>query len=498
MNHLRTAAAVFLAYTVTLLSNTCVHVNAVYPSTLMWSDCGQDKCATLEFCNNGSNYGKSKTHQIVDNMSLLVKFESFSSRSAFLLLHTTLLCCLGYRNPGDITPCGSKPGPLIRMAPGTTYKLTLQNSADDSSVSTNIHTHGLHITGSGDGDDITRFVSGGDCLDYTWDIPSDHPGGTNWYHSHYHTLTNDQTQSGAFGMMIIDDDYSRLNSWAHPRNELLLLVSNMGSSVLGNGNRNEVFQVQVGKWYRLRVSAVEPFARTAALSFHGGSCTVYKVASDGIWHNAALTTYSGSSFDMTGASRADYAISCNSVGATTIKWGRGDAATIEAGKFDSNTGSIERDLGNAPPKPTSLTGLGTTSPDGTFVISMSDVDMINGQSWDEDVPLGAIRYDGIYEWTIIGTGAHPYHQYLYPMLIVEPGGCGLHEEGEFYDTISAPDSCRVRFYAIDIGQRMVLVSTCRVIDIFICIKQSLFSCNPYDITAFSRSRPRRKRSHDLD
>eukprot|EP00985_Skeletonema_marinoi_P022859 scaffold14795_cov140-Skeletonema_marinoi.AAC.19 len=142
-------AALFLAYTVLSTSS----VDAAYPSSLVWSDCGQDKCATLEFCKDGSNYG--------------------------------------YRNPGDsLTPCGSKPGPLIRMTPGTTYKLTLHNSADDSTLKTNIHTHGLHITGSGDGDDITRFVTGGSCLDYTWDIPSDHPGGTNWYHPHYHTLTN--------------------------------------------------------------------------------------------------------------------------------------------------------------------------------------------------------------------------------------------------------------------------------------------------------------------
>ena len=163
----------------------------------------------------------------------------------------------GYRNPGDITPCGSKPGPLVRMAPGTRYKLTLHNSAEDSTVKTNIHTHGLHIAGSGDGDDITRFVSGGDCIDYTWDIPWDHPGGTNWYHPHYHALTVDQTQAGAaFGMLIIDDDYSQLNSWAHPHSELLLLVSDMGmgTSVLDNGNRNEIFQVQVGDWYRLNVN----------------------------------------------------------------------------------------------------------------------------------------------------------------------------------------------------------------------------------------------------
>ena len=344
------------------------------------------------------------------------------------------------------------------MQPGTTYKITLHNSADDSIVKTNIHTHGLHIAGSGDVDDVIRFVSGGDCLNYTWDIPIDHPGGTNWYHPHYHALTSNQTQSGAFGMLIIDDDYSQLNSWAHPQNELLLLVSDMATSLLGNGHRNEIIQVEVGKWYRLRVSTVEPSAKTAALSFYDGNCTVYKVASDGIWHNSPLTTYSGLSFKMTGASRADFAINCDSVGATTIKWGRKVAATIEANIFGSNTGSTEKDLGNAPQKPVSLTGLDTASPDGTFEINISG-GAINGRSWDDDVPLGAIQYNGIYEWTISGTDDRPYHQYLYRMLIVQPGGCPpFHEEGEFYDTISSSGTCRVRFYAIDIGQRMVLVS----------------------------------------
>ena len=43
------------------------------------------------------------------------------------------------------------------------------------------------------------------------------------------------------------------------------------------------------------------------------------------------------------------------------------------------------------------------------------------------------------------------------MLIVEPGGCGAHVEGEFYDTISASGSCTVRFKTADIGQRMIMV-----------------------------------------
>ena len=42
------------------------------------------------------------------------------------------------------------------------------------------------------------------------------------------------------------------------------------------------------------------------------------------------------------------------------------------------------------------------------------------------------------------------------MQIVEPGGCGMHEEGQYYDIISASGSCTVRFRMADIGGRCVM------------------------------------------
>lgn len=73
-------------------------VRADYPAELVWSNANE---ADLEFCKDGSSFG--------------------------------------YRMLGDTTPCGSRPGPLIRMEIGTTYTLTLHNTADPS-VKTNMHT----------------------------------------------------------------------------------------------------------------------------------------------------------------------------------------------------------------------------------------------------------------------------------------------------------------------------------------------------------------------
>ena len=390
---------------------------AEYPGVpLQWDDCSDNTtfCGKLEFCHEGGSYG--------------------------------------YRHFGQGAPCGAFPGPLIRMNQGNKYKLTFVNSASSVDTVTNVHTHGLHIVGAGDGDDVTRFVEGGSCLDYTWDIPADHPPGTNWYHSHLHEETNEQVDGGAFGMLIIEDDPSTIYPWAWPDNEILLLISNT-DKVRGNGNLNEVIDIAGDHWYRLRVSAVVPGGRASDLSFDGGNCQVYKVASDGVWHSASFNTFSGSTFELTGSSRADFAIKC--VSSVNIKWGKKVAATLNVVGSDPN-GDY---LGMAPAKPLSLQGIAgaNVADENKFPISMSAA-KINGQSWDPDVGLGTIAWNIVHEWDISGSGAHPFHLHLYHMLIVTPGGCGAHQEGEFYDTISAQGSCKVRFKTADIGQRMVMVS----------------------------------------
>ena len=89
----------------------------------------------------------------------------------------------GYKLTTDTSSNCEPAGVLIRMKPGQSYELTLRNAA---STKTNLHTHGLHISGSGNSDDTRREVDPGNCLIYHWDIPSDHMGGTFWMHSHAH------------------------------------------------------------------------------------------------------------------------------------------------------------------------------------------------------------------------------------------------------------------------------------------------------------------------
>jgi hypothetical protein len=67
----------------------------------------------------------------------------------------------GYGPVGGCVPGG--PAPLIRMRPKTFYHLTLYNNGH---IDTNVHTHGLHVSGVGTVDDVTRVAKPGECLTY--------------------------------------------------------------------------------------------------------------------------------------------------------------------------------------------------------------------------------------------------------------------------------------------------------------------------------------------
>ncbi|EOD37432.1 hypothetical protein EMIHUDRAFT_454914 [Emiliania huxleyi CCMP1516] len=112
-------------------------------------------------------------------------------------------------------------GPTIKVKPGDTLKVTLINNltdVDDPDAqmagltnyqhdyqATNLHTHGLHISGEDPADNVFRRVAPGDNHTYTYVIPEDHMPGTHWYHPHFHGPTGIQAGGGAVGLLIVED-----------------------------------------------------------------------------------------------------------------------------------------------------------------------------------------------------------------------------------------------------------------------------------------------------
>ena len=108
--------------------------------------------------------------------------------------------------------------PEIQAYPGQTIRITLNNDLpqDSSCISaggsaniphcfngTNLHSHGLWISPSGNSDNVLTSVSPGVGFQYEYNIPPTHPAGTFWYHPHQHGSTALQVSSGMSGALIV-------------------------------------------------------------------------------------------------------------------------------------------------------------------------------------------------------------------------------------------------------------------------------------------------------
>ena len=67
----------------------------------------------------------------------------------------------------------------------------------------NLHTHGLHVSPSGNADNVLLSIPAGMGNTYTYDVPANMPNGLYWYHSHRHTMTTQQTYAGLAGLLEI-------------------------------------------------------------------------------------------------------------------------------------------------------------------------------------------------------------------------------------------------------------------------------------------------------
>lgn len=130
----------------------------------------------------------------------------------------------GYQDARQTGPSGADTplvGPTIDVRPGETVRITLNNMLPQDSTcgigggsantphcfnGTNLHSHGLWVNPSGNGDNVLVSIRPGVEFQYEYNIPADHPAGTFWYHPHLHGSTALQVSSGMSGALIIRGD----------------------------------------------------------------------------------------------------------------------------------------------------------------------------------------------------------------------------------------------------------------------------------------------------
>ena len=166
--------------------------------------------------------------------------------------------------------------------------------------------HGLHISGESPGDDVLRYFEGGYGGDYVWDMPSDHMGGTYWYHSHHHGATTLHVGGGAFGMIVVDSSKDRVPINVQAMPERIAVIGFIDTSVKGyggdkvvqgnigdsgiytfNGVQNANVCMPMNEWQHFRILFASHKGTSSDVQVAGAGCQVYLLARDGVWRTKA-------------------------------------------------------------------------------------------------------------------------------------------------------------------------------------------------------------------
>jgi FtsP/CotA-like multicopper oxidase with cupredoxin domain len=90
-------------------------------------------------------------------------------------------------------------------------------------ATTNLHTHGLHVSPLGNSDNVFLTIQPGDTQHYQIDLPPDHPSGIFWYHPHRHGGVTQQVRGGMAGMIVVRGDLDQVPEVAAATEQVMVL-----------------------------------------------------------------------------------------------------------------------------------------------------------------------------------------------------------------------------------------------------------------------------------
>ena len=389
---------------------------------------------------------------------------------------------------------GMSPGPTLRVRPGDQLVITLENRLDEP---TNLHTHGLHVSPSGEGDNVFVRVDPGTSHTYRYEIPTDHRSSLCWYHPHHHGMVAPQVSGGLFGGIIVEDAIDEIHEIAGSTERILivndprigdtravleasgmqLMQGREGDTALVNGLAEPIIPTTAGTLERWRILNASP-SRYYRLALDGHSFHV--LATDGgrlaeateldeillapgertevlvtptSAGSYALRTrgYDRGSAGMGGGGGGGMGAGTNTPGggaqtlATLTVSGSGTAAalpatlagssTLEAGAAGSErTLELGMGMGGA--------GMGGGGMGGGGAMRSFTID---GRSFDPTRTDITVTGDSTEDWVITNTSTmdHPFHLHAWPFRVVERTSGPLDLPG-WKDTVNVPAGGRVR------------------------------------------------------
>ncbi|MFE7899787.1 multicopper oxidase family protein [Streptomyces sp. NPDC057424] len=368
------------------------------------------------------------------------------------VLNVSLTAAPGVRLAGRDTQAwgynGTCPGPTLRVRPGDLLRVRLVNHIDQP---TNLHTHGLHVSPRGNGDNPFVTVDPGESFDYVHRIPADHPPGTFWYHPHHHGTVADQIFAGLAGALLVDggpdpdlpvtDDLTLLvtditldgaGRVAAP-NMMARMLGREGDLVLVNGQHQPVITAAPGDAQRWRV-VNGCVSRVLALRLEGHRLT--QLALDGMFLPAPAER---DQVVLAPGNRADLLVRPVRSGRYTLvaeAYDRGGTGMMGGGRPTSGPVTLATleasgpaatppPLPGALPAPPALQGRVARQRRVTFAMGMMGgpgrgMFTIDGRTFDPDRDDQTVPLDTVEEWTVVNTSPmdHPFHLHVWPFQVL--------------------------------------------------------------------------------
>lgn len=353
----------------------------------------------------------------------------------------------------------SYPGPTLRVRPGDTLQVRMTN---ELAMDTNLHVHGMHVSPSGNADNVLLHVMPGDAFDYEYRIPDDHPAGLYWYHPHPHGGSAEQVNSGMAGAIIVAGGLDELPGIAGLTERLLVLQatgfgpdgvvlppgqqSNDTVMFMINGQRQPAVHIRPGETQRWRIlNATGDFYFNVALAGH----LLHQIGKDGVplgerWTRDQIVLAPGE--------RADVLVQAAAAGSYDLRSLLYGTGFQSAPDILMGTVIVEGEPIDPAPLPTTLLpfdDLSQVEVDRRREITFTEAPgehaedpphfMIDGQMFDPDRVDQTVTLGATEEWVITNMSEeyHPFHIHVNDYQVVAIDGEPVPARGH-EDTTNVP------------------------------------------------------------
>ncbi|UQA97075.1 multicopper oxidase family protein [Streptomyces halobius] len=357
-----------------------------------------------------------------------------------------------HRGPDDWLP---------QCVPEAVHGLADGNTLVQEAIATNLHTHGLQVSPSGNADNIYIRIDPLGSHAYAYTIPKDQPAGLHWYHPHFHGSTTHQAWSGLAGPIIVEGDIDKVPEIADMRERTIVInalrvdgngenptalvlptggddpfttVPAVPSELLFplNGQLRPVISIRPGETQRWRVLNAAPHR---SIWLHIEHHALHQIGQDGIPFGRTRPVQS---IMLGSANRAEFVLRGGQPGTYRIYARRydqghpgGERPTIELATLhvtgSATSGRIPRQLVAPPPVPAlrvarrrTLTFSGDISgKDGAGVRFLIDNLPFDPDRIDQEVEAGTVE-----EWRLVNEDVfqHPIHFHVNPFQVIDVKG----------------------------------------------------------------------------